>query len=107
MFDFVPVLTLTAIVFVVINFLKYITAGDWRAAVTQLIVWAAGIVGVVLFAHSDWGTAITLGDKTLDQLNGWSQVIAGFAIGSLASAGTELKKAFDNSDSAAKPPLIK
>lgn len=107
MTDFVPLITMTAMIWAVINFLKYARNADWNGALTQLAVWAAGVGVVVLFAHSDWAASIPVGDLSLDQLNGWSLVIAGFAAGSAASTGFDIKKAVDHSDTAHVPSLIK
>lgn len=84
---------------------KYLSARDLRAAVTQLVVWGASIGLAFLLRASDFGDAIRIGAAPLSHLNDASLVLVGFAFGSTASVVYDFKKARDNSDSAAEPSL--
>lgn len=106
--DLTNVATLAGIVFLVLKFtsvLKYASASHWREVVTQLIVWAAGIIAIVLYANSDIGRGIVVAGGKLGDFDGASLVIIGLALGSTASVARDTIKGLDNSDSAAEPPL--
>jgi hypothetical protein len=103
--DFVPIVVLTAMVYAFINFLKYLTNKQWTAALTNIVVWIAGYLAVLIFAHSDWASSVTIG-KPLDELSGASLIIAGFVAGSTAISANQARAAFDRSDSSATPPLL-
>jgi hypothetical protein len=90
-----------------IDFAKYVTNRDLNGAVTQLIVWAAGVVTVALYAQTDWAESIPVAGQSLADLNGWSQIAFGLGISSVSALATDFIKARDNNDSAAMPPLIK
>ena len=102
---FAPVAMLAALVLTFVNFLKYLVNKQWNGAVTQLISWVSGVVGVVLVASTDWAEGINVGDKSLATLNGSSLVFVGLCLASTAGVLTEFKKAFDANDSAKKPDL--
>lgn len=104
--EFIPMIQMAVLVFAIINFLKAVKAKDTNGALTQLIVWVAGVVVVFLVAETDFASGISIGDQTLNTLNFASLVFIGLTISSLASFGAEVKKAIDNSDSAAKPNLF-
>lgn len=103
---FVPAVALGALVLKLIDFLRYIAGRNVNGVVTQLVVWVAGVVVILLFAQSDWANTINVGGLTLAQLNVASQIIAGLVLGSATSAGYDLKKAVDNGQSAAIPTLL-
>lgn len=98
--------TLTALLVKVTSFLKYVSDGKWREALTQLVAWAAGI-GVVVVAAATGVTEdlLIFGHEVLGQMNGWSQILAGLALGSGGAFAYDFKKAIDNTDSAGEPPL--
>lgn len=106
MYDFVPMIQMAALVFTVINFFKAVRNGDTNAWTTQLIVWVSGVVVVFLVAQTDFAESVTFGEWVLSGLNFASLVFIGLTVASLATVGNELKKAFDNTDSAATPPLV-
>jgi uncharacterized membrane protein len=107
MTDFLPYAAMIALVFSFTNFLKAVRNKDVNASFTQLIVWAAGIAAVVLFAHSDWASAIPVGNFNLSDVNTASLIIIGLTVGSGATTAYDFKKAIDNTDTAADPPLVK
>lgn len=104
--EFIPLVQMAVLVFAIINFLKAVRASDWNSALTQLTVWAAGVLVIFLVAQTDFADGIAIGDQALSVLNGWSLLFIGLTIASLASFGTEIKKALDNSDSARNPNLF-
>lgn len=106
MFPIAPLLLLGTLVFTFVNFLRYLSARQWSAVVTQLIAWAAGVIGVFLFRMSDFASDVRIGERTLDQLDVWSALLLGLLATSLLSTLNELKKAVDNSDSAKVPSLL-
>lgn len=104
--EFVPAVALLALVASLINFLKYLRAGDTNGALTQLCVWVGGIAAVVLVAQTDYAAGISMGDQALDTLNFASLIFIGLQIGGMASLATEFKKALDGGDNARKPDLM-
>ena len=98
---------LAALVYTLINFLKYLTNREWSAAITVLVVWIAGIFAITLAAHTDFaGTITIIDDKPLDVLNAWSLLFTGLIVGSLGTVGYDAKRAIDGSDSSKTPPLV-
>jgi hypothetical protein len=101
-----PLVAVGTLVFTVVNFLTYLRSRNWNGVLTQLIAWVAGVVGIVIAAHSQYAAQITFGTQNLSNANGWTQVFLGLIATSLLSTFNELKKAIDNSDSAKKAPLL-
>lgn len=101
-----PLVAVGTLVFTVVNFLTYLRSRNWNGALTQLIAWAAGVVGIVIAAHSGYASQITFGAQKLSSTNGWTQVFLGLIATSLLSTFNELKKAIDSTDSAKKAPLL-
>jgi hypothetical protein len=105
--EFIPLVQMAVLVFAIINFLKAVKAKDGNAAFTQVVVWVAGVLVVLLAAQTDFASGINIGDEVLTDLNFWSLLFIGLTISSLASFGVEIKKALDNTDSSKSPPLLK
>src|SRR3954469_5341896 len=84
-----------------LNVLKFVRIRNWNAITLSVGAWILGVGAAVVFANSDF--AVGLG---IERLNGWSLVIAGIALGSVASTAYDVTKAVDASQSAAKPPLV-
>lgn len=105
--DFVPILALVILIKKMLDFLRYLSAQDWNAVVTQLIAWVGGVGGVMLAAQTDWAGGIVIGDFTLENLSAWSLVFVGLTISSGASFIHDATKAVDNTDSAAVPTLLR
>ena len=97
---------LLALVWKFTDFLKHVTAKDVSAIVTQLVAWVAGFVAIVLFAHSAYAPHLVIHGLRFDHVSWWDQLLVGLMIGSAGSASYDLKRALDQSDSAATPPLI-
>jgi hypothetical protein len=104
--EFIPLVQMAVLVFAIINFLKAVRNKDANGYLTQIIVWIAGVAVVFLAAQTDFAEGISIGDQTLTTLNVWSLLFIGLTISSLATFGTEVKKALDGSDSAATKPLV-
>lgn len=102
----VPLVALGTIVFNLVNVMKFATARQWSAVLTQCIAWAAGIIGIFMAGSTDFASGISVGDIALADLNTPSKIFLGLVATSLLSTFNELKKAIDSNDSAVKPELI-
>lgn len=102
--DFVPLIAMSLLVFKMVDFVRYLRAGDTNGWVTQLVAWAAGVGAVLLYAKSGFG--VSIGDFNLAHLNIWAQVVVGLNIGSAGSAWNDARKTFDTHNSAAVPVLV-
>lgn len=102
----VPLAALGTIVFNLVNVLKYASGRQWRPVLTQVIAWAAGVIGIFLVGATQFAPGIVVGGIGLDVLDGPSKFFLGLVATSLLSTFNELKKAVDRSDSASKPPLF-
>lgn len=104
--EFAPIIAMGLLVVSIINFMKYLRAGNTDGWFTQLVVWVSGVVVVVLAAQTDFAGGISIGDMTLSTLNFWSLVFVGLTLASVGSFAVDLRKAIDNGDSAVKPSLL-
>lgn len=104
----VPLLSLAALVNKFTDFLKFLTNKDWNAAVTQLTVWAGGVVAVFLASATLWahGKGFDVGGIQITDLNGWSKLYAGLSASSVGGVAYDFKKARDDKDSAKTPALL-
>lgn len=104
--EFVPVAAMAALILKCVDLMRYLRAGDINGVVTQVVSWLAGVIVVMLVAHTDWADGIAVGDMSMATLNIWSLVFFGLSVGSGASLVKDLLKAVDNSNSAAIPVLV-
>lgn len=104
--EFGPILVIMATVAKTVDFSRYAQARDGNAILTQVLAWAAGFGVVALAAHTPWAAGLKFGEFPLADLNLAAQLFAGVAVGSAASVVADFKKAVDNSQSAAVPPLL-
>jgi hypothetical protein len=104
--DVAPLVLLAALVYKFTSFLKALRNQDWNAALTQLVVWAGGVIAVLLFAQTEWAESVAVGASSLADLEFWSQFVLGLEAASLTSAFYDLRKGFDGSDSAREPALF-
>ena len=104
--EFVPAASMSALVIVVINFLRYARARDLDGVATIAAAWVAGVIAVSLAAQSDFAGSIEFGGSALSAMNLWSQVFAGMSLASVGSFAVDIRKALDNNDSAVKPSLV-
>ncbi len=92
-----------------VDFVRYARAwndGGANGVITQLVAWAAGFLLVALVAHTPWAASIAFGDVPLAGLAIAGQILVGIAVGSTVSAGVDVVKAVDNTQSAEVPPLV-
>ena len=106
MLEFVPLVALALLVSQVVDLIKFISNGNKNGIVTTLTSWLAGVLVLLLFAQTDFASAIQVGDAQLDTLNIWSLVVIGLTLSSTASTIYNFKKALDTSDSAKVEPLL-
>lgn len=104
--DFVPWLAALALAWKIVDWTKHWRVRDWNAVVTQGASWAAGIVVVFVFAHSDFSSTHAVAGIEVGKLNTWSLVLLGLSVGSSGSVLYDFKRALDGSDSAAQPSLV-
>ncbi len=104
--EFLPMATLIGLIISVVNLLIYIKNKNWDGTWKTLAVWVAGVGAVLLAAQTDYAPSFSFGGVTLDAANTWTQIWIGLTIGGSATVVNEFKKAFDNKDSAEKPPLV-
>lgn len=110
--SFSVIAVLGLIVYKLLDFFKYVVNKNWNGALTILIGWAAGIIGIFLFASSTFGSQLQIGEGhhhplLLGSLDPSSKVILGMAATNLLAVFYDAKKAVDGSDSAKTPKLIK
>ena len=103
---FTPLFALGTLVFTFVNFLKYARNKDINGVVTQGVAWVAGIAGVAIAAHTQFAGSINFGSLPLNKMNFVTQIFIGLIATSILSTVNEVKKAVDNTDSAAQPPLV-
>lgn len=101
--DFAPLLAAVALIWKIVDVVKYARVRNVDAVVTQVGVWFAGVVVMLLLATTDFASGVEVGGSILGDLNVWSLILIGLSVGSSASVGVDFKKAFDNTDSAAVP----
>lgn len=104
--EFVPVIAMGVLILKLIDFLRYLRAGDMNGVLTQLATWLAGVIVVLLVAQTSWADGIGVGDQSLATLGFWSLVFYGLSVGSGASLVKDTQKAVDNTNSAAIPTLV-
>lgn len=88
------------------DFLKFLRAKDTNGVVTQLITWCAGIIGVLLFAETDFAAGVALGGVTLADADLATKVFAGLMAISLLSKVYDFQKSFDSTQTSATPSLV-
>lgn len=106
--DFMPLLSAIALVAVIIDVARSARGRDWNGVITPLVAWGVGVLVAFVLGESDFGEGIPLGDsgQTFSSVNGFSLILVGFALGSLASKGVDLLKAIDGGDSQKRPHLL-
>lgn len=101
--DFVPLVAAIALIWKIVDFVKFVQVRNINAIVTQVGVWVAGVAVLFLLAATDFASGVKIGDSVLGDLNWASVILIGLSIGSSASVLVDAKKAVDNTDSAAVP----
>jgi hypothetical protein len=104
--EFVPTLAALALILKIVDFLRYVRARDLNGVATQLCVWVAGVVVLLLVAQTSWADAVNVGGLSLAKLGFWSLVFAGMSVSSGASVVKDTLKSIDNTDSQKMPTLV-
>lgn len=99
--EFAPLIVAVALIWKIVDFVQFLRVGDKDSAITQAGVWIAGVVVILLLSATDFASGIQVADYSLGSLNVASLILLGLSVGSTASAVVDVKKAIDNTDSAA------
>jgi hypothetical protein len=97
---------LTAIIYKLVDFLKYISARDINAIVTQASVWLSALAVALLAREAEPFSTVGILGSTFGDLDLAAVVLFALGVGSTASGVIDFKKAIDQSDSARVPPLL-
>lgn len=97
---------LIAIIWKVVDFLKYLTNKDINAALTQASVWLSALAVALLAREADPFAGIGILGTTFGNLDLAAVVLFALGIGSTASGVVDFKKAVDHSDTARTPALL-
>jgi hypothetical protein len=86
---------------------KYLSARQWRDAVTTLVPWVGAFVALEVGAHADLTRDLVLfdGGPALGKAAVGSLVLASAVVGSAGSLLADFRKAVDNTDTAVEPKL--
>lgn len=97
---------LIAIIWKVVDFLRFLTSGAFNAAVTQASVWLSAIAVALLAREAEPFSTIGVVGTTFGDLSTPAIILFALGLGSAASGVVDFKKAIDGTDSAAVPPLL-
>jgi hypothetical protein len=103
--DIAPIALIGALIYTLINLVRYVLGGDFNGAITIVTGFVIGIVVVMLVSQASITNGFTFNGQTLSDLDLWSKIIIGLLATSLFSVVNDLKKAFDGTDSARVPSL--
>jgi hypothetical protein len=104
--EFIPAVATLALIYKIVDFVRYSRARDFNGIVTQLVTWAAGVIVLLLVAQTTWAATVQVGNTPLSKLGVWSIVFAGVTVASSASLVKDAIKSIDNHDTAAVPTLL-
>lgn len=106
--EFATLAALAALAVKITSLIKYVTAAQFREAVTTLVPWLGAFVALLLGAEADATAGLVIPGLTevLGNLDIASLALAATAIGSTGSVAFDFKKALDHTDSAQEPPLL-
>ena len=104
--ELVGLAALIAIIWKLVDVIKYAAGGNWSAVTTQVSVWASAIVVCLLAREADPFTNVGIMGTTFEHLDLAATILFALGLGSTASGVVDFKKAIDGSDSAAVPPLL-
>jgi len=97
---------LTAIVWKVVDFQKFITNKDWNAAITQAATWLSAVVVSFLAREAEFFAEVEIFGQQFGDIDWAAVLLFALGLGSTASGVYEFKKAIDNSDGARTPSLM-
>lgn len=104
--EFVPTLAMALLVVAIINFVKFLRAGDTNGIITTLSVWVAGVVVTLLVAETDFAEGIEIAGRAMSDYNFWSLLFVGLTLSSVAQFANDIRGAIDNTTTTAKPHLV-
>jgi len=88
------------------DFLRFLTAGEVRSAMTQGVAWLSGALVVPLFAYSDFGDQIDINGMLLSEFNVFGLIIIGMSASSIFGIVNDGLAAIDLSRTSDKPSLF-
>jgi hypothetical protein len=97
---------LTAIIWKVVDFQKYVTNKDWNAAITQAATWLSALVVSFLAREAEFFAEVEIFGQQFGDIDWAAIVLFALGLGSTASGVYEFKKAIDNNDGARTPSLL-
>lgn len=99
---------LTALVWKFVDFMRLLGSykTEQSAVTTQILSWLGGIIAMLIYASSDFGSTVTIDGKPLSDFSTISLILVGIMMASTASAAVDVKQAIDSRDTATKPPLL-
>lgn len=105
---FTSVLALGSVIYMAVNFVKYLRAGDWNGVLTLLLAMVVGSLVVWLASAADVSEHLKIisDGPEIGDYDAGSIIFAGIALASTFSLVADLRSAFDNTDTANKPPLV-
>lgn len=98
-----PALLVGSLVYTVVNFLKYVSAGEWKSVITQVCSWVGGVAVVLLVAASGLAPGVSVAGISLESANFADKLIFGLMATSLFAVGRDVIKAVDNTQTASVP----
>lgn len=104
--ELVGLAALIAVIWKVVDVIKYATSGNWNGVITQASVWGAAIAVCLLAREADPFANVGIMGTTFEHLDLAATILFALGLGSTASGIVDFKKAVDGSDSAAVPPLL-
>lgn len=104
--ELVGLTALIAIIWKVVDVVKYAANHNTSAVVTQLTVWGSAIAVTLLAREADPFANVGIMGTTFEHLDIAAAVLFALGLGSTASGIVDFKKAIDGSDSAVVGPLL-
>lgn len=91
-----------------VSVIKALWNRDANGFVTPMIVWLVSLLAVVLLCHAKLtaGGNIPVLGVTFGSLDGASQLLFAWILGGPATFSFDIRKAIDNTDTAAERPLL-
>lgn len=97
---------LAALVYTFVNFVRVAKARDTNGVITMLLVWAAGIGALFLFAETSLAHDVVLGGIKFDGMGTWDKVLIGLIPGSFGIVGHDVLGAIDSTRTTTRPSLV-
>lgn len=90
-----------------VSVIKALTASDWRAALTQVLVWVVGWAALLLMSQATLVNNLTVPgfEVAFVNLDVASLLLLSWVLGSSGSFAFDIKKAIDSTDSAQEASL--